>query len=84
LWGRGLILESPGERPTQVFLAGEVRGTWGAARVPPGMTSPGAGWYPVLAGLACAAPGNCAAGGYYVGTNAATGATFITAEVPSR
>jgi hypothetical protein len=73
----------PGMPQSQVFLAGEVRGTWGTAGMPPGMATLGAGSTPVLVELACAAPGNCAAGGFYVTAQSATGA-FITAEAPAK
>jgi hypothetical protein len=67
----------------QVFLAGEVRGTWGTAQVPPGLTPPAGQSSPQLIGLACAAPGNCAAGGFYSTALGVPGDTFITAEVPA-
>jgi hypothetical protein len=79
-----VIDPSNGNRPHQVFLAGEVRGTWGTALVPPGMPTPTIASYPEFLKLACAAPGNCAAGVLYTGALGAPGNTFITAEVPTR
>jgi hypothetical protein len=78
-------IDGKGNRPSQVFVAGEVRGTWGAALVPPGLTTPTTASYPQFIKLACAAPGNCAAGGVYVDLEspAPTGDTFITAEAPA-
>jgi hypothetical protein len=80
---KGPVDPKTGSRPDQFFVAGEVRGAWGAARVPPGMATPTGLSSPQLIGLACAAPGNCAAGGFYPTSLGVPGATFITAEVPA-
>ena len=54
----------------QPFVAGEKRGTWGKAIKVPGWAALnvggniGKGW-PLVAGVSCASPGNCAATGIY-------------------
>jgi hypothetical protein len=77
------VIDKYGNRPSGVFLAGEVRGTWSTALVPPGMTTPTTASYPQFITLACAAPGNCVAGGSYIAPDGTLGDTFITAEVPA-
>jgi hypothetical protein len=84
--GGGVAPGSPsGQPPTQVFLSDETTNSWGPAQVPAGLAALNTQSYADLAGLACAAAGNCAAGGYYSyagGSQGATGA-FTIAETPA-
>jgi hypothetical protein len=52
---------------THVFAASQVRGAWRKARPLPGFALLLAGRWAYLAGLSCAAPGDCTAVGYYAG-----------------
>jgi hypothetical protein len=75
-------VDSTQDQQSQVFLAGEVRGTWGTARVPAGMATLSTGAYAVLNGLACAAPANCAAGVDLIKAQFGLGA-YVMAELPA-
>jgi hypothetical protein len=48
----------------QVFVASEIKGTWGMARPVPGLRVLNAGGRAYVAALSCASKGNCAAGGF--------------------
>jgi len=48
-----------------VFVARQVHGTWSAAQPIPGLTALSHGAPALVSALSCAAPGACAAGGYY-------------------
>jgi hypothetical protein len=48
-----------------VFVASQVHGTWAAAQPIPGLTALSRGAPAVVTAMSCAAPGDCAAGGYY-------------------
>jgi hypothetical protein len=80
--GGAAALDSAQDPQTQVFLAGEVRGTWDTARVPAGMATLSTGANAILAGLACAAPGNCAAGVDHTAAQFGLGA-YVMAELPA-
>jgi hypothetical protein len=49
----------------QVFVAGQVNGTWHAALEIPGTSALNADGHAVLNSLSCGSAGNCSAGGYY-------------------
>jgi hypothetical protein len=49
----------------QVFVDAQNRGRWATAVEAPGSGALNAGGTASMAALACASPGNCAAGGYY-------------------
>jgi hypothetical protein len=81
----GVAPGSPsGQPPTQVFLSDQAANSWGPARVPAGLAALNTQSYADLAGLACAAAGNCAAGGYYSygSTSPASTGAFTVAETP--
>jgi hypothetical protein len=61
-----------------VSSAGAVSGVWGTARELPGLA--GAAQAEIL-GLSCAAPGDCAAGGFSVGVNDDSATSFVADEV---
>jgi hypothetical protein len=48
-----------------VFVASQVHGTWTAARPIPGLAALSHGAPAVVTTMSCAAPGDCATGGYY-------------------
>jgi hypothetical protein len=49
----------------QVFVVGEVHGSWGKAKEIPGTAALNTGGSAVVNSVSCASAGNCAAGGYY-------------------
>ena len=59
----GYYLDSAGHG--QVFVAGEVNGTWHAAIEVPGTAALNSGGQAVVSSVSCASAGNCAAGGVY-------------------
>ena len=67
---------------SQAFVAGEVNGTWHAAREVPGTAALNQGAAAAVNSVSCASAGNCAAGGSYAdGSISATQQAFVASEV---
>ena len=65
---------------SQVFVASQVRGTWGKAIEVPGLAALDRSGYAVLAQVSCGSVGDCAAGGDFVGSKH-LGAGWLVSEV---
>jgi len=64
----------------QAFVVGEVNGVWHKAIEVPGSAALNTGRYAGLTSVSCGSPGNCTAGGYYLG-NSTSYQPFVVSEV---
>jgi len=64
----------------QAFVVSEVNGVWHKAIEVPGSAALNSGRYAGLTSVSCGSPGNCTAGGYYLG-NSTSYQSFVVSEV---
>jgi hypothetical protein len=64
----------------QAFVVSEVDGVWHKAIRVPGSAALNSGGYAGLTSVSCGRPGNCTAGGYYLG-NSTSYQSFVVSEV---
>jgi hypothetical protein len=65
---------------TEAFVVGEVNGVWGQAQEVPGLAALNTLGDAEVRSVSCGSAGNCAAGGFYLGTSDHTQA-FVASEV---
>jgi hypothetical protein len=58
-----------GQRVLEAFVVSQNGGTWGSAEEVPGTAALNTGGVASLSSVSCASAGNCAAGGYYIGSH---------------
>jgi hypothetical protein len=64
----------------QAFVASQVNGRWGAAIEVPGAAALDAGGIAEVTSVACAWPGDCAAGGFYHGGSSLYSLAFVASQ----
>lgn len=63
------------------FVVDETHGAWGDATSVPGLNALNIGQDASVSSISCASAGNCAAGGFFYGTNSNSALGFVVAEV---
>jgi hypothetical protein len=65
----------------RAFVVSQVNGHWGTAVEVPGTDVLNAGGNALINSVSCASAGNCAAGGYYAGSDGIGGQAFVVSQV---